>query len=204
MSRDLFASAGDLALTTQNRHGTKALVLNLQRSIFACLAAFGLLGSGYYSYSATTDNQQFQVTVPARTLIVAPVADPVQIYSGPGNANISFPRQDWSVGTNSLNGATVVLQTATCFHHATDTLTKRDGRLELRVNSTTGPALWAVTRASDTTNYASGDEDAIVQAISNKVGDAQLGLTVTFMTGIGADLMEGDYSLTVIGTITAN
>jgi hypothetical protein len=178
--------------------------LNLQRSIIALLAGIGMLGSGYYSYSATVDDQRFQVTVPSRLTIVAPVADPVQIYGGTGNANISFPRQDWVVGTNSLSGATVVLQTATCFHHTTDTLTKRDGRLELRVNSTSGPGLWAVTRASDTTNYALGDEDAIVQAISNKIGEAQLGLTVTFMTGIGADLTEGDYALTVIGTVTAN
>jgi len=178
--------------------------LNLQRSIFALIAAAALLGSGYTSYSATIDDQKFAVTVPSRLLITAPVADPGQIYTGPGNANISFPREDWLVATNSLNGATVVLQTATCFQHAVDPLLKRDGRLALRVNSTSGPGLWAVTRASDTTDYASGDEDAIVQAISNSIGEANLGLTVTFMTGIGADLVEGDYSLTVIGTITAN
>ncbi len=178
--------------------------MNLQRSTFALLAAIGLLGSGYYSYSATVDDQRFEVTVPSRLSIVAPVTDPAQIYTGPGNSNISFPREDWLVATNSLNGATVVLQTASCFQHAVDPLTKRDGRLSLRVNSTNGPGLWAVTRASDTTDYASGDEDAIVQAISNSIGEANLGLTVTFMTGIGADLVEGDYSLTVIGTVTAN
>ncbi len=178
--------------------------MNLQRSIISLLAAIGLLGSGYYSFSATVDDQQFEVVVPPRLSITSPVADPAQIYSGTGNANISFPREDWLVATNSLNGATVVLQTATSFQNTVDPLYKRDGRLALRVNSTNGPALWAVTRASDTTNYASGDEDAIVQAISNSIGEANLGLTVTFMTGIGADLVAGDYELTVIGTITAN
>lgn len=184
-------------------HGTKAFVLNLQRSIFALFAATGLLASSYYSHSAT-DSQRFQVNVPSRVSIVAPASDSTQVYGGLGNANISFPREDWVVASNSLNGATVVLQTATCFQHTLDPLTKRDGRLALRVNSTTGPALWAVTRAIDTTDYASGDEDAVVQAISNSIGEANLGLTVTFMTGVGADLVEGDYSLTVIGTISAN
>lgn len=189
---------------TLDRFATKARVLNLHRTILGLIAACGLLSTGYYGYSATTDDQRFRVNVSPRLSIVAPVADPVETYAGTGNANIGFARQDWSVRSNSLNGATVILQTGTCFQHATNSTMKRDGRLALRVNSTSGPANWAVTRATDRTWYSTGDEDAVVQAVSNKVGEASLGLSVTFLTGIGADLQEGDYALTVVGTITEN
>lgn len=183
---------------------TKARVLNFQRTIFSLIAASGLLSTGYLGYSAPTDDQRFRVDVPSRISIIAPVVNPTAAYSGTGNANIGFSRQDWSVRSNSLNGATVILQSGTCFQHTTNSEMKRDGRLALRVNSTSGPANWAVTRATDRTWYSTGDEDAVVQAISNKVGEAELGLTVTFLTGIGADLQEGEYALTVVGTITAN
>ena len=198
-----FPPPGSVFLTL-DRFATKARVLNLQRTILGLIAACGLLCTGYYGYSATTGNQVFRVDVPSRISIVAPTVSPVETYGGTGNANIGFAQQDWSVRCNSLNGATVILQTATCFQHTTNSTMKRDGRLALRVNSTTGPANWAITRATDRTSYSTGDEDAIVQAVSNRVGHAQLGLTVTFLTGIGADLEEGDYALTVVGTITAN
>jgi len=189
---------------TLDRFATKARVLNLQRTILGLIAACGLLSTGYFGYSATTGNQTFQVMVPSQISIVAPAASPVPTYSGTGDANIGFARQDWSVKCNSVNGATVILQTATCFQHTSTSMMKRDGRLALRVNSTSGPANWAVTRATDRTWYSTGDEDAVVQAVSNKAGEAQLGLSVTFLTGIGADLEEGDYALTIVGTITAN
>lgn len=181
----------------------KARVLNLARTILGLAVAFGLLGSGYYGFSATSDSQLFRVNVPGRISIVAPTVSPLRTHVA-GNANLGFPRQNWVARSNAVAGATVILQTATCFQHTTSSAAKRDGRLALRVLSSSGPGLWTVTRATDRTRYGTGDEDAHVQAVCSEIGEAQLGLTVTFLTGVGADLEAGDYSMTVVGTITAN
>lgn len=171
--------------------------------MLAILSALGLVGAHMTGYSAT-DSQFFLVNVPARISIVPPNPGVSTPYGGTGNADIRFARQNWLAKSNSLTGATVLFETTTCFLHDTEATSKRDGRLALRVNSQSGPGLWTVSRASDTTNYYSGDEVARVQAYNNGPGQADLGLTVTFLTGIGADLVAGDYSLTVVGTITAN
>ena len=179
--------------------------MNIRRTLIALSAAIGLLSSSYYCYSALTDSQTqlFRVTVPARVSIVAPAVTPNRVYFL-GNANLAFPRQNWIVRGNVANGTTVTLQTLTSFHHNSNATMRRDGRLSVRVNSQSGIGTWTVTRASDTTDYLAGDEDAMVQVVSDKSGEAELGLGVTFLTGIGADLEEGDYALTVVGTITAN
>ncbi len=168
-------------------------------------AAIGLLSASYYCYSGLTDSksQRFVVTVPGRVSIVAPAIGPVRTYVL-GNANLAFPHQNWQVRGNVPTGTTVVLQTLTSFHNTTNPASRRDGRLAVRVSSQSGPATWTVTRATDTTDYLAGDEDAMVQVVSDKTGEAQLGLSVTFLTGIGTDLEEGDYTLTVVGTITSN
>lgn len=179
--------------------------MNIRYTLIAFSAAIGLLSSSYYCYSALTDSQtqRFRVTVPARVSIVAPAIIPLRTYFL-GNANLAFPRQNWVVRGNVATGTTVTLQTATSFHHNSEPTMRRDGRLSLRVNSQAGVGTWVVTRASDTTDYLAGDEDAMVQVVSDKSGEAELGLGVTFLTGIGAELQEGDYSLTVVGTITSN
>jgi hypothetical protein len=61
-----------------------------------------------------------------------------------------------------------------------------------------------VTVASDRTSHAASDEAAIVQAASNRPGWARLDLTVAFVTDDSDTLAEGDYTLTVTGTMTAN
>ena len=55
---------------------------------------------------------------------------------------------------------------------------KRDAKLDLAVNASTGPATWSVTQATDQTDYASSDEVATVAAASNGVGRATFDLTV--------------------------
>ncbi len=168
--------------------------------LVAFLALVPLL-FGDYARSAN-DSQQYQVNVPTRLFITAPVIDPIRGYPGSGSADIDFAPQTWRARSNSLQGATVTLETTTAFRHTVTTTSKRNARLDLSVRQTYGPGLWTILIPTATTNYSAGNEQARVRVTTNGPGSANLYLIVTFLTGAPGSLRSGDYQTTVVGTIT--
>jgi hypothetical protein len=154
------------------------------------------------AYAQTTGNQTFTVNVPTSVSIVAPSA--ASINHDETDNNNAFPAQTWIVKGNAINGVNVSFATATPFTHATLPSMKRDTKLDLAVGTTVGPALWTVTTPTDTSNYLSGDNNALVAATSNGVGRANMQLTVSFVTGAFGEFAAGAYTTTVTGTVAAN
>ena len=173
------------------------------RSLISVLLALVVLIPSDTARSAS-DSQQFRVNVPVRLSIAAPLTDQVRGYPGTGTANVIYAPQTWQARSNSSLGANVTLETATAFRHVTASTSKRNARLDLSLAGSTGPATWTVNTATATTNYAAGNEQARVQLSSNGTGGTTFNLLVTFITGAPGSLQEGDYTTTVVGTITAN
>ena len=142
-------------------------------------------------------------TASAQLAITAPSAS-VSIAHDATNNDQVFAAQNWQVQCNDNQGGTVMFSTNQAFRNTADGTYQRDARLDLSIASAAAFAQWAVTVASDQTNYAAADGVATVQARSNRRGDATFDLTVTFLTVQYDTLAEGAYQLTVTGTLTGN
>jgi hypothetical protein len=158
----------------------------------------------------TTDSQKFTVTVPSTLSITGPV-DQSLTHDTTNNNQVFAPggvtANHWQVLCNAGAGATVNLATSTPFTHTTNNTYKRDAKLDLAVSSSDNngaTAIWSTTTASDQTNYVGADNNASVQAHSAMPGKGTLALTVTFITNNYSTLLQGDYQIDVVGTITAN
>jgi hypothetical protein len=149
-----------------------------------------------------TDNQVFTVTVPTVLTITGPAN--VSVNHDASNNDQVFSAQQWTASVNDVDGATVIFQTNQAFTHSTATAYKRDAKLDLAIASSDPTASWAVSTATDQTNYAGADGVAAVQASSTAPGDAAFDLTVTFITTDFSSLAAGDYTTTVTATLTAN
>lgn len=168
----------------------------------ALALSFCTFASAGSVYAQTTASQKFKVVVPTSISITAP--DEVELTHDETDGNQAFPQQLWIVKGNTLTGVTVSFTTQSAFTNVTDPTFKRNALIALSVGSSLGPATWSVTQASDQTNYALNDENAVVQASSNGVGRAVFNLAVTFITDTYGTFAEGDYETTVVGTVTAN
>ena len=98
----------------------------------------------------------------------------------------------------------MTFSTNQAFTNTTDSNYKRDARLGLATASSTGPATWTIGTSTDSTDYANGDGVATVTASSDKPGQASFNLSVDFLTVDAAQVAEGSYETTVIGTVTEN
>ena len=116
----------------------------------------------------------------------------------------AFPEVVWQLYTGIDSGGYTAQWTCEPFVHSTKSTLKVDARLAIRVIGSDGFANWTAALPGDQTDYASGDSNAAVAAESFAVGDGQVGLTVTFLSNDYSTLAAGDYSTTVVGTITAN
>jgi hypothetical protein len=168
--------------------------------LVAFVAGFLMVAS---AQAQVSDTQGFTVRVPNR-LTITPPAPAVSITHDETANDQTFAAQQWAVKANSRDGATVVFSTDQAFTHTADASFKRDAKLDLAIASSSGPASWTLAVASDQTDHAASDEIATVQAGSTAPGKADFDLTVTFITGDLDTLAEGDYSLTITGTLTAN
>lgn len=121
-----------------------------------------------------------------------------------GNAPQVFPEVVWQLYTGIDSGGYTAQWTCEPFIHASKSTLKADAKLAIRVIGSDGFADWRATVPSDQTAYASGDQTAAVAAQSVAVGDGQVGLTVTFLNDNYSTLAAGSYTVTVVGTITAN
>ena len=167
----------------------------------AAAVSFIVCGSGNL-FAQTTATQTFTVTVPQALQITAPTAATLT-HDGTSN-NQTFTPQPWVVSGNATNGVTVNFGVISAFTNTTDATYKRDATLTLATGTTTGPATWNITTATATTNYATSNEVATVTAKSNGLGQANMLLTVSFVTGNFTSLKAGNYLTTVTGTIAAN
>lgn len=172
-----------------------------QRIVTAIVASFILCSAGS-AMAQTTASQKFRVVVPTNISIVAPPL--VSINHNETDANQVFPAQEWVVRGNSNAGLAVSFETQSAFTHTVDPNFKRNAIITLAVGSTTGPAAWTVTKATDQTDYAASDENASVQASSNGVGRATLNVGLSFITDSFGTFASGDYETTVVGTVSAN
>jgi hypothetical protein len=181
--------------------------MNRQPLTIATTALFVILAASFLcvapAHAQVTDTEGFAVRVPSRLTITAPTGS-VLIDHDETDGDQAFSAQQWEVKANSRLGATVSFSTDQAFTHATDSSFQRDAKLDLAIASSAGPASWTLAVASDQTDYASSDEVATVQAGSTRPGKADFDLTVTFLTVEHDTLADGDYSLTVTGTLTAN
>lgn len=180
-----------------NRH---FLTTAFRGLVLAFVASFLLASS---AQAQVSDTQGFTVNVPSRLTITAPSASVSELHDGT-TADHAFTTQQWAVKANARNGATVVFSTDQAFTHEEHSDIKRDAKLDLSIASASGPANWTLAVASDQTDHAASDEVATVQAGSTRPGQADFDLTVTFVTDDLETLAEGDYDLTITGTLTAN
>lgn len=170
-------------------------------NVWLVLILTGIVASAAW---AAIDTQRFTVNVPVRVIVRAPIFDPIRGYPGSGSANVVFAPQSWWAAGNSTRGVNVTLETLTAFRHTTTSTSKRNARLDLSATKIKGRGNWTVNTATATTNFTAGAENVRVRASSDGTGEANLFLTVTFITGAPGTLLEGDYQMTVLGTVTEN
>ncbi len=175
--------------------------MKIQKICFV-LTSLACLTFGSLANAADTDSQSHTVTVPETLTIVAPVAQTLT-HDETDDAQV-FGTQNWEVSANSATGVTVTFSTSTAFVHTTDSGYKRDAKLDLALNTSSGPGTWSVTTATDQTDYAATDESASVVAESDDAGNATFDLVVTFITDEYGVFAAGDYAMTVVGTVVAN
>ncbi|MCA9086314.1 MAG: hypothetical protein KDA81_19785 [Planctomycetaceae bacterium] len=170
------------------------------KSITKVVSAVVAMACCQTGFAQTTDSQVFRVRVPSVLSITSPADALVDTTSDQTDGNKVFvPAGNWSVRCNAAAGATVNLTAQSPFINGTS---KRDARLDLAVAS--GAPTWAVSTATAQTDYAGSVSTATVQAASSKPGAGALTLTVTFINTTYSDLTQGDYVMTVQGTIAAN
>jgi hypothetical protein len=155
--------------------------------------------------NGVSDTETFTVTAEAVLTVTAPAAS-AGITHAQTDANQAFTPQSWTVAQNGAEGASITFSTDQAFTHATETTFKRDAKLDLALASSDTGSGWAVTVASDQTDYANAtpDEVATVSADSTAPGDAAFNLTVTFVETDFSTLASGNYSTTITATITSN
>lgn len=136
--------------------------------------------------------------------IAGPASNTAINHDGTGHDQ-QLGLQQWEIQDNSQSGATVTFETNTAFRNSASTGTvKRDARLQLSIARQTAGGDWAITQATDQTNYTAGDEFARVSAASTQPGGSTFHISVTFVTADVSTLRAGIYSTTVIGTISSN
>lgn len=174
--------------------------------LWGLMGVGALMAGAQLAYTAPlTDSasQTFTVNVPKRVSITAPTS-PAPLTLPDSSNPLAFPGQAWQVKGNVRSGVSVNFKTTQAFVHTTENTYKRDAKLTLALTSSTGPATWTAGTLTDQTNYSGADEEALVSYSSNKVGQAVFDLGVEFLTVDIAEVAEGDYTTTVIGTVTEN
>jgi len=118
--------------------------------------------------------------------------------------NITFANNRWFARTSSGTGSTIRFSTDHAFQHVASPTSQRDARLTLTNLVGNSSAGWQYDAVTDTTNYAAGDGTATVQVSSRAPGTTVITMRVEFLTGTVSTLRQGQYHMTVIGTISEN
>ena len=121
-----------------------------------------------------------------------------QIFYDETDADQTFDWQFWQVVCNNAKGAVLTFETDQAFTHTTNPSIKRDVALLLEI---VNAKKWKITTATDQTDYAGGDEVAVVEADTKKAADGEFRLRVTFLEESFVNTLAGDYDMTITGTI---
>ena len=177
----------------------------MKKFLWSLMGVSAFLVGAQVAHSALTGTQTFSVVVPSNISITAPASPAALTLPDNSDLTLSFPAQSWAVKGNSRNGVAVTFAVAQPFVNASDTSYKRDARLSLSAAGTpTGPGVWTIGTATDSTNYAASDNVAAVSVTSNRTGQANFNLGVEFLTVENDEVAEGTYSTVVTGTVSAN
>lgn len=147
--------------------------------------------------SADAQDQNFRVRVPGLVSINASNHFE-QIIHDQSDGNQTFDWQAWQVVCNNAKGAFLTFETDQAFTNTTNPSIKRD--VALLLEKVSGDK-WKVHTATDQTDYAGGDEVALVEARTNKATDGEFRLRVTFLEELFVNTLAGDYDMTITGTI---
>jgi hypothetical protein len=146
--------------------------------------------------------QAYSVKVPQSISITGPSS--IHLTHNESNSPLEFPAQTWTVRGNAILGVHVNFATTNAFENTLDPNHKRDAKLELKLGTTNGPGVWSIGTSAASTDYKSGQLIAEVNASSNSVGRADLDVIVSFLTDNYALIASGNYTTTIVGTISAN
>jgi hypothetical protein len=167
--------------------------------------AVGILSAIPAAQAQVQASQTFSIRIPPKITVASPAPAVVLSHSGSGSDQV-VAVQRWDVHTNLPGGASVTFSTAQAFTHTTHAAAKRDAQIELMVASADARAGWIVPVASDRTYHRRtvGDEPATVRAVSHGPGKAAFEIVVTCLEDPNEPFEQGEYALTVVGTVTAN
>ena len=184
-------SPGEMSTCTTIRHAVRVAVF--AACAFALQAAQAQeLGSQNY-------------TVRVRPTIALNILRPGQVTNHPGTADdIIFDESLWLAQCNAPAGCTLRFQSDHAFVNSRFPQEKRDLELRIRSAFVSPFAGWQVDTLVDQTDYAAGDEEAVVQMSSGATGLAFVFLRIQFMTGDPSALVGGPYFTTITGTISEN
>lgn len=177
-----------------------------QRALFVVpLCAAGFLAGRLAASAQEQATQAFTVRVPPKLSVTPPTPTASLTHDGTDGDQM-FAAQQWDVRANAISGATVTFSTNQAFTHTDDADSKCDARIDLAVASPENPGGWTVAVGSDRTFCGSAvpDEQATVRAVSSRPGRATFDVMVTFLNNPDQPLQDGEYTLTVVGTLTAN
>lgn len=197
----------------------------MKKFLWSVLGVGALLVSAQVAYTATTGSQQYTVTVGKNVNIVAPTEPMSKTYTvadldadaAEATADVDdydFPVQAWTAKGNVKNGVKVDFEMAPFANldypavaPATGYEVYNDGELTITKTAERGPATWTAGTSRVSTNYASANPllvNAVASYTSDKVGQADFGVTVTFLATDINSVVEGEYVTQVTGTITEN
>lgn len=148
-------------------------------------------------------SQRYEVRV--RSQLSLDILRGPQQQNHPGTSDdIVFDNSVWLARCTARPGCTVTFETDHAFQHTIHPQQKRDAAIEFRRVFASFGGGWTIDKASDQTDYQSGDEQASIQLSSRRTGLAFILMRIRFITGDPQTLAGGKYRMTVIGTITEN
>jgi hypothetical protein len=186
----------------------------MKKFLWSLFGVGALLVSAQVAYTAT-DSQQFTVSVPKRVTITAPspsvtinlTAADLTAAELTTTDDVAFANQTWAVKGNVKNGVKVDFDTNpfTNTTHPLDSI-YQNARLQVTQGTTTGPATWSLSTASNaaTTDYTSVTPGVRISYTSDRVGSSDFVVAMTFVAADLNAVTEGSYQTTVVGTVTEN
>lgn len=183
---------------TENRSGLNSS--RFRHGRFSRIIALMLVWSLASCCYGQSGQHKLTVNVPEGVGVTTPSQSNVDVALTAGSD--AFPEQLWSIRSNSDAGVVVEFATSGAFAHDTLAGVKVDAGLDVSIPSTSGSAAWQVTQGSDKSSYATGDESAVVQVVSDGVGTAQVGLTMRFIQSSLDVIPVGEYSTVVTCAIS--
>lgn len=171
------------------------------------LMGFAALAMGVEWAYGASDSQTFTVSIPKRVTITAPTPTVVKILttSQLTGSDVVFATQTWNVKANTRTGVKVDFDTLP-FNNTTHSGYKQNAKLDVALGSITGPAAWTRLSAAGpaTTDFTAASPGVRISYSSNRNGNSDFVVSMTFVAPDLSVVMEGDYVTSVVGTVTEN